>query len=172
MPSSRSANRNKSTVTQNNNVPPHPNFHNGRRLSLTDTFTVKSFEEHSRYPVLPPLTKSREASEEDIDSRVQQSISGVSERSFQVMLREMRTADRDRDGVLRPEQIEAFMEKFKVPVQGVLFHLQQRFEDSTFEGMTNYEDLLKYFGKIRSRTVKEPGSIQAAPELANVRDRE
>ena len=84
MPSSRSTNRSPSSIATNNNVPPHPNYHNGRRLSLTDTFTVKSFEEHSRYPVLPPLTKSKDATDEDIDIRVQQTLVGIGDRTFQV----------------------------------------------------------------------------------------
>lgn len=156
VPSSRSNNRNKSSATSSG-VPPHPNYHNGRRLSLSDSLNVKSFEEHSRYPVLPPLTKSREASQEDVDLRVQQSLYGVSERAFQVMLREMRKTDRDRDGVLRPEQIEAFMSKFKFPIEGVLSHLQNQFADNDrFVGMTNYEDLMKYLNKMWLRNAQEP----------------
>ena len=38
VPSSRSSNRAKATSTS---VPPHPNYHNGRRLSLSETITVK-----------------------------------------------------------------------------------------------------------------------------------
>ena len=60
------------------------------RLNLTLCFTalifikVKTFEEHSRYPVLPPLTKSREATQEDIDMRVQQCVVSVHDRTLQV----------------------------------------------------------------------------------------
>lgn len=169
MPSSRSTNRQNSKSSAS--VPPHPNYHNGRRLSLSDTFTVKSFEdEHSRYPVLPPLTKSKEATDEDVDYRVQQCIVSVSERAFQVMLREMRKTDRDRDGVLRPEQIEAFMNKFNVPIQGVLPALQKRFEDQDrFQGMTNYEELLRYLNKIQLRNGSTPAS-QQLPEVSNSKE--
>ena len=71
------------------------------------------------------------------------------------MLREMRKTDRDRDGVLRPDQIESFLEKFNIPLQGILDHLQRRFADEKFEGMTNYELLVKYFNNIKD---KDPGS--------------
>ena len=51
----------------------------------------------------------------------------------------MRKTDRDRDGVLRPDQIETFLEKFNIPLQGVLDYLQCRFADTEkFEGMTSY----------------------------------
>ena len=116
VPSSRS--RNKSSV------PPHPGYHNGRKLSLSDTFTVKSFED-SKYPILPPLTKSSEASDADVDARVKQALSGVNERSLEAMLREMRKLDRDRDGVLPPSNIEKFLERFKIMILGkkILFYL-------------------------------------------------
>ena len=64
----------------------------------------------------------------------------------------MRKTDRDRDGVLRPDQIETFLEKFNIPLQGVLDHLQRRFADEKFEGMTNYENLVKYFNDIKAKT--------------------
>ena len=65
----------------------------------------------------------------------------------------MRKTDRDRDGVLRPDQIETFLEKFNIPLQGVLDHLQRRFDDTEkFEGMTNYENLVRYFNGIKAKT--------------------
>ena len=68
------------------------------------------------------------------------------------MLREMRKTDQDWDGVLWPDQIETFLEKFNIPLQGVLDHLQRRFADEKFEGMTNYENLVKYFNDIKAKT--------------------
>ena len=46
------------------------------------------------------------------------------------MLREMRKTDQDWDGVLRPDQIETFLQKFNESLQGALDHLQHRFADT------------------------------------------
>ena len=142
VPSSRS--RNQSSAS----VPPHPGFHNPRKLSLSDTFTVKSFED-TKYPILPPLTKPIEAS--DVDSGVKEALKGVNERSLEAMLREMRKLDRDRDGVLPPANIHKFMDKFQVRIQGlILDHLYQRFVDNRFPDMINYEALMKYLLKMKT----------------------
>ncbi len=77
------------------------------------------------------------------------------------MLREMRKTDRDRDGVLRPEQVEAFMDKYAIPIQGVMSHLQRRFVDDKFEGMTNYEDFLRYLTKMRLKSQEQKLSSSA-----------
>ena len=145
-------------------VPPHPGYHNARKLSLSDTFTVKSFEENHRYPILPPLTKSSEASDADVDARVKQALHGVNERSLEAMLREMRKLDRDRDGVLPPANIERFIDKFKIMIHGVLDHLYKRFIDKRFPDMINYEDLLRYLIKMRPAEEVTKKDVQE-PEL-------
>ena len=89
------------------------------------------------------------------------------------MLREMRKTDRDRDGVLRPDQIESFLEKFNIPLQGILDHLQRRFADEKFEGMTNYELLVKYFNNIKDKDTasKNPPHAAVAEESSTENSR-
>ena len=82
----------------------------------------------------------------------------------------MRKTDRDRDGVLRPDQIETFLEKFNIPLQGVLDHLQRRFADEKFEGMTNYENLIRYFNDIKAKTeqTKPHPVVEKEPPLDKI----
>ena len=57
---------------------------------MGETFTVQTFEEHSKYPILPPLTaKSSDDTEIDddeslnnIDHRVQKIIQNVNQRTL------------------------------------------------------------------------------------------
>ena len=77
-------------------------------------------------------------------------VQGVTQRTIETMLREMRKRDRDRDRVLHPNQIEDLIEKYKIGIQGVLPQLQKRFaSNSKFHGMTDYEDMITYFLKLK-----------------------
>ena len=69
----------------------------------------------------------------------------VTSRTMDVMIMEMRTLDRDRDRVLLPETVKTVLHKYKIPVGPVLETLLDMFADKTiFEGMTNYEHLVRY----------------------------
>lgn len=146
-------------------VPPHPRYHNGRRLSLSDTFTIKTFEEHSRYPVLPPLIRSHMDTRLDdkvADRRLIKSLAAVSNRTLEAMLREMRKTDRDRDRVLRPDQVKAAVEKYKLPIMDVLDYLLGRYADNTFQGMVNYEDMIQCL--IANKSKADQKSMPVAKE--------
>ena len=66
---------------------------------------------------------------------------------------------------MRPVQIETFLDKFNIPLQGVLDHLYRRFVDNKFEGMINYENMVKYFNDIKSKEqIKTlPPSVEEEP---------
>ena len=88
VPAKKSSSRQQQKQHQQK-VPLHPNYHSQRRLSLGETFTVQTFEEHSKYPILPPLTaKSSDIEIDDdesrynIDHRVQNIIQNVNQRTL------------------------------------------------------------------------------------------
>ena len=63
-------------------LPIHPDHQPQRRLSLSETYTVRTFEEHSRFPILPPLTKSKETSNGEVDQRTKDILEGINKRTL------------------------------------------------------------------------------------------
>ena len=80
---------------------------------------------------------------------------GVTERTLSSMLMEMRKLDRDRDRVLHPSTVEQMVEKYRLPIGPCLPHLQIKFQDGNFVGITNYEYLVKFLGERREETMKK-----------------
>ena len=70
------------------------------------------------------------------------------------MLLEMRKMDRDREKIIHPATIENLIHKYKVPVTPCLDSLLERYEDKTFGGLVNYEDLMQYLQDSRQRGSK------------------
>ncbi len=96
--------------------------------------------------------------EAGVQRRLADNIAEVGNRTFEVMLRDMRKTDRDRDRVLRPDQISNFAKKFSLNIApDDMEFLQNKFADKTYDGMTNYEDLVIYLTKIKSDGPKDPG---------------
>ena len=75
---------------------------------------------------LPPVTKNGNTThhtddnnrplyhDNEVQKHVETVIADVSDRSMEMMLREMRKLDRDRDRVLHPMQVENLLAKYKV----------------------------------------------------------
>ena len=87
------------------------------------------------------------------------------------MLMEMRKTDRDRDRILRPIQIKMFLEKYKIPVFDIWPQLEKKFNDKSYPGNTNYEDLTQFFLEAKSRAnlgQEERFSAAAAAPQAQV----
>ena len=70
------------------------------------------------------------------------------------MLLEMRKMDRDREKIIHPATIENLVHKYKVPVTMCLDSLLKKYEDKTFGGLVNYEDLMQYLQDSRQRGSK------------------
>ena len=70
------------------------------------------------------------------------------------MLLEMRKMDRDREKIIHPATIENLIHKYKVPITPCLDSLLERYEDKTFGGLVNYEDLMQYLQDSRQRGSK------------------
>ena len=80
-------------------------------------------------------------------------MSSVTSRTMDLMIMEMRKLDRDRDRVLPPDTVKTVLEKYHIPVASCLETLQDKFADKTvFEGMTNYEDMVRYLEERRIKS--------------------
>ena len=85
----------------------------------------------------------------------------VTERTLNVLLIEMRKADRDRDMVLPPSTIDALIHQFKLPLKPCLAYLHKKFRDQRFIGSTNYEQVMKFLEDSRAeRHETGPEEIQ------------
>jgi hypothetical protein len=85
----------------------------------------------------------------------------VTERTLNVLLIEMRKADRDRDMVLPPSTIDALILQFKLPLKPCLTYLHKKFRDQRFIGSTNYEQVMKFLEDSRAERHKTgPEEIQ------------
>lgn len=85
-----------------------------------------------------------ELSEKEFETEVKAAVAKVNEKTLERMLIEMRSKDRDRDRILRPIQMKVLLEKYKVPVDSIMAQLLDKFDDKTFKGNTNYENLIQY----------------------------
>lgn len=85
----------------------------------------------------------------------------MTERTLNVLLIEMRKADRDRDMVLPPSTIDALILQFKLPLKPCLSYLHKKFRDQRFIGSTNYEQVMKFLENSRAERHKTgPEEIQ------------
>ena len=91
---------------------------------------------------------------QDLDSFCQLRLRQFSTRTLDLMLLEMRKMDRDREKIIHPATIENLIHKYKVPVTPCLDSLLERYEDKTFGGLVNYEDLMQYLQDSRQRGSK------------------
>ena len=67
------------------------------------------------------------------------------------MLFEMRKLDRDREKIIHPATIENLVHKYKVPITPCIDSLLDKYENKTFGGLVNYEDLMQYLQDSRQR---------------------
>ena len=67
----------------------------------------------------------------------------VSERTLNIMLIELRKLDRDRERIIHSSTLDNLVQKYKLPISPCLSKLKQKFEDETFPGFTNYEQLVR-----------------------------
>ena len=95
---------------------------------------------------------------QDLNSFCQLRLRQFSTRTLDLMLLEMRKMDRDREKVIHPATIENLVHKYKLPLTPCLDSLLERYEDQTFGGLVNYEDLMQYLQDSRQRGSKS--SIQ------------
>ena len=126
-----------------------------RRKISTSSFTLLSSTK-SNNSTDGSGGKPRESVDTDInpaelDKVVRDDMAGVSSRSMDLMIMEMRKLDRDRDRVLIPSTIKTTLEKFRIPLRpGCQQVLLQRFEDNNdFKGMINYEELVRFLEERR-----------------------
>ena len=75
----------------------------------------------------------------------------VASRTMDLMVMEMRKLDRDRDRVLVPVTLTSVLGKYNIDLgEAVTGILMERFEDrKEFQGMVNYEDLVRYLEEMR-----------------------
>ena len=126
-----------------------------RRKISTSSFTLLS-STRSNNSTDGSGRKPRENVDTDInpaelDKAVRDDMAGVSSRSMDLMIMEMRKLDRDRDRVLIPSTVKTTLEKFHIPLRpGCQQLLLQRFEDhNDFKGMINYEELVRFLEERR-----------------------
>ena len=74
-----------------------------------------------------------------------------SSRTLDLMLFEMRKLDRDREKIIHPATIENLVHKYKVPITPCIDSLLDKYENKTFGGLVNYEDLMQYLQDSRQR---------------------
>ena len=91
----------------------------GRRRSLSDTFTISDFDEHGRFPVLPPLVRQEDPEglrlgKLEAERRLSRILPEIPERTIDTMLRDLRMVDRDRDRILPSSQVAQMIKKYQV----------------------------------------------------------
>ena len=87
----------------------------------------------------------------ELDKAVADDMAGVSSRTMDLMVIEMRKLDRDRDRVLIAATVLTTLEKYHIPLkQACRDVLLERFEDNKdFLGLINYEELVRYLEERR-----------------------
>ncbi|CAB4066141.1 GIPC [Lepeophtheirus salmonis] len=86
---------------------------------------------------------------------LESSLRSTSSRTLNIILREMRNLDRDREQILYGPQIRMIFEKYNVPVLHVLDQLLQRHIAPNEYGFSNYEDILQYLLDLKSSNYVE-----------------
>ncbi len=113
--------------------------------------------------MLPPVGSSgggggggrRPLDPKSLDRRAGQLVAEVPDRAFDNALIEMRRGDRDRDRVVGPAQLEAVLDRYKIPVGEVLEPLEKKFSDKDFDGQINYEDFMRYLMQAKEAAAAE-----------------
>ena len=147
-----------------NRPPTPPRSASNHPLNETFTFNKKP----SRG--LPPVDHSDPNAIWDgreVNKRVELAVSKVADRSLEGMLMHMRTKDRDRDRVLRPQVLEDVLEKYKVPLAEVIDFLHNKFEDKTYARQTNYEDLMQYLMQAKDKSNRRQKDEDEQQRLSN-----
>ena len=67
----------------------------------------------------------------------------ISERTLNMMLMEMRKLDRDRERIIHPSTLDNLVQKYKLSISPCLPRLKEKFEDKTYPGFTNYENVVR-----------------------------
>ena len=82
----------------------------------------------------------------ELDRAVADDMAGVSSRTMDLMVMEMRKLDRDRDRVLTAATVLTTLEKYHIALRPACMDvLLERFEDNKdFLGLVNYEELVRY----------------------------
>ncbi|CAG0886201.1 unnamed protein product, partial [Darwinula stevensoni] len=75
----------------------------------------------------------------------EEAVPHLNDRRLQGMLVSMRTADRDRDGVLHPKELQEILNKYHVTVTpGQMLTLKEKFTDRRYPGMVKYESFVQF----------------------------
>ena len=123
----------------------------------------------SSFNILPPIKKEIEAADRpvedydfrnelDLSSFCQLRLGNISNRTLDMMLLELRKLDRDREKIIHPATIENLIHKYSVPLTPCIDALLEKFEDKTYGGLVNYEDLLHYLQEKRQAQYKVENS--------------
>ena len=119
----------------------------------------------SSFKILPPIQKEIEEDrpvesydfkqEEDLSDFCQLRLRNFSSRTLDLMLLELRKMDRDREKIIHPATVENLVHKYNVPITPCIDTLLDNFEDKTYGGLVNYEDLMQYLQNKRQISHKK-----------------
>ena len=109
------------------------------------------YSKQSSSSVTSSKSTNNDINSKDLNAFVKDRMGSVASRTMDLMVMEMRKLDRDRDRVLVPVTLTSVLGKYNIDLgEAVTGILVERFEDRReFQGMVNYEDLVRYLEEMR-----------------------
>ena len=109
------------------------------------------YSKQSSSSVTSSKSTNNDINYKDLNAFVKDRMGAVASRTMDLMVMEMRKLDRDRDRVLVPVTLTSVLGKYNIDLgEAVTGILMERFEDrKEFQGMVNYEDLVRYLEEMR-----------------------
>ncbi|XP_040571696.1 uncharacterized protein [Lepeophtheirus salmonis] len=131
-----------------------------QKIKLNETFIIRVDNNQNRHFFLPQICPQTDNATTNLDEAylknvLESSLRSTSSRTLNIILREMRNLDRDREQILYGPQIRMIFEKYNVPVLHVLDQLLQRHIAPNEYGFSNYEDILQYLLDLKSSNYVE-----------------
>ena len=124
------------------------------------------YSKQSSSSVTSSKSTNNDINYKDLNAFVKDRMGSVASRTMDLMVMEMRKLDRDRDRVLVPVTLTSVLGKYNIDLgEAVTGILMERFEDrKEFQGMVNYEDLVRYLEEMRIEADKSSEKRNTAKE--------